>query len=119
MAIQTTLSETEVESRGSSAIRFSFRKLWFLIVLTCTTALVAWSVRGDLRAYTILTHFVSPQTSGPLLRFATNPIEVEDITMATASGPVRGKLYMPLGISHPREWLSFTECIAWASMNRG
>jgi pimeloyl-ACP methyl ester carboxylesterase len=102
MAIQNTLSETEVESRGTSATRLSFRKLWFLIVLTCTAALVVWSVRGDLRAYTILTHFVSPQTSGPLLRFATNAIDVEDITMATANGPVRGELYMPVGISHPQ-----------------
>src|ERR1700693_2889257 len=98
MAIQTTRSETEVESRGTSATRLRFRKLWFLIVLPCTAALVVWSVRGDLRAYTILTHFVSPQTSGPLLRFATNAINVEDITMATAHGPVRGKLYRPRGI---------------------
>ncbi len=102
MAFQTTLPETEVESRGAATIRLGFRKLWILIVLTCTLALVAWSVRGDLRAYTILTHFVTPQISGPLLRFATNAIDVEDVTMATADGPVRGKLYIPVGISHPQ-----------------
>jgi pimeloyl-ACP methyl ester carboxylesterase len=103
MAFQTTLRAPEVENARVSASRHGFRKLWLLIVLLCIALrLGAWCVRGDLRAYTILTHFVSPQTSGPLLRFLSNAITVEDVIMPTANGPVRGKLYMPVGVEHPR-----------------
>src|SRR5580704_9705678 len=103
MALQTTLSRPDAENSRASARGRRFRKFWFPLFLVCILfGFWARRLRDDLRAYTILTHFVSPQTSGPLLRFLSNTITVEDVTMSTANGVVRGKLYMPAGISHPQ-----------------
>jgi pimeloyl-ACP methyl ester carboxylesterase len=103
MASENTLPEKHVENRGASSRSRRFRSFWisFFLVFICA-AFAAWCVRGDLRAYTILTHFVSPQASDPLLRWTSNAVTVEDVTMATENGPVRGKLYLPVGISHPQ-----------------
>jgi len=49
-----------------------------------------------------LTRFVDPQASGPLLRWETYPVTVEEITILTASGPVRARLFLPSGVAHPR-----------------
>jgi pimeloyl-ACP methyl ester carboxylesterase len=103
MALQTTLSRPDAENSRASARGRRFRKFWFPLFLVCILfGFWARRLRDDLRAYTILTHFVSPQTSGLLLRFLSNTITVEDVTMSTANGVVRGKLYMPAGISHPQ-----------------
>src|ERR1700693_288142 len=103
MALQTTLSPPDAENSRASAPGRSFWKFWFPLFLVCILfGFWARRLRDDLRAYTILTHFVSPQASGPLLRFLSNPVTVEDVTMSTANGVVRGKLYRPVGISHPQ-----------------
>jgi pimeloyl-ACP methyl ester carboxylesterase len=103
MSFQTTLREPEAESASVSTFRRSFRRVWFLFVLfSLVLGFGVWCLRGDLRAYTILTHFVSPQASGPLLGFLSNAITVEDVTMQTVSGPVRGKLYMPAEVKRPQ-----------------
>ncbi|HXN19690.1 MAG TPA: alpha/beta hydrolase [Candidatus Binatus sp.] len=99
MASRIPLREPEDENVCIPRPRHGFRKLWFLIVLFCIVlGFGAWCIRGDLRAYAILTHFVSPQASGPLLRLLSNPITIKEVTMQTANGPVRGKLYMPVGV---------------------
>ncbi|HXN73159.1 MAG TPA: hypothetical protein VN861_11460 [Candidatus Acidoferrales bacterium] len=108
MAVQTTLSEPGKENRDSFARRNNFRKVWLLLVLACVVlSLGAGRLRYDLRAYTLLTHFVSPQASGPLLRFASNAITIEDVSMDTTDGSVRGRLYLPVGIAHPTGMVLF------------
>ncbi len=103
MDFQTTLREPEVENPCVPTPRHGFRKCWYLILLLCIVlGFGAWCVRGDLRAYAILTHFESPQASGPLLGFLSNAITVADVTMPTANGPLRGKLYRPVGFKHPQ-----------------
>ena len=59
-------------------------------------------LRYELRSYVLLTHLVDPQAGGPLLRFESNAVSVEDVTIATKDGPVPARLYIPLGISKPR-----------------
>ena len=58
-------------------------------------------LRYELRSYALLTHLVDPQASGPLLRFESNAVSVEDVTIDTKDGPVPARLYIPLGISKP------------------
>lgn len=108
MAVQTTLPEPGKKNRGSSARRKNFRKVWLLLALACIALVLGASrLRYDLRAYTLLTHFLSPEASGPLLNFASNAITVEDVSMDTSEGPVGGRLYMPVGIAHPTGMVVF------------
>ena len=59
-------------------------------------------LRYELRSYALLTHLVDPQASGPLLRFESNAVSVEDVTIDTKDGPVPGRLYLPSGVTKPR-----------------
>jgi pimeloyl-ACP methyl ester carboxylesterase len=58
-------------------------------------------LRWELRSYALLTHFTDPQRSGPLLNWETQAVTTEEITIPTASGPLRARLYMPVGVAHP------------------
>src|SRR5579862_6495096 len=77
--------------------------------LTCALGLVlllplgaaVQRLRYDLRSYSLLTHFLNPQASGPLLRLETNGISAQDVSIPTTNGSVRARLYLPKGISHP------------------
>jgi pimeloyl-ACP methyl ester carboxylesterase len=74
-----------------------------LISLFLLTALViAWATyfRYDLQSYALLVHFADPQADGPLLRWETNAVSSEDVTIPTANGGVRGRLYFPRGVMH-------------------
>lgn len=70
----------------------------FFLALVCFGV---YYVRYDLRSYSLLTHFLNPQASGPLLRWETYAVTMQDITVATANGPVRARLYLPSGVAHP------------------
>ena len=59
-------------------------------------------LRYDLRSYTVLTHFADPQATGPLLRLETRDVTMEEVSIPTPSGPVPGRLYLPVGVSHPQ-----------------
>jgi pimeloyl-ACP methyl ester carboxylesterase len=72
---------------------------WFLILLLL--GLTLNRLRYDLRSYALLTHFRDPQAGGPLLRYETYSVSMEDVSIPTASGPVRGRMYWPTGLAHP------------------
>ena len=57
---------------------------------------------GDLRAYAVLTRFADPQAHGPLLWFETHSVTAEDVSIPAADGPVHARLYLPVGVRHPR-----------------
>src|SRR6201997_387123 len=59
-------------------------------------------LRYELRSYALLTHFVDPQATGPLLRFETNAVSTADVAFETKDGVVPGRLYLPTGIAKPR-----------------
>jgi pimeloyl-ACP methyl ester carboxylesterase len=59
-------------------------------------------VPSMLRAYTVLLHFADPTATGPLLRFESHPVKTEDVSIATPDGPLRGRLYIPVGVKHPK-----------------
>jgi pimeloyl-ACP methyl ester carboxylesterase len=58
-------------------------------------------LRYELRSYALLTHFVDPQATGPLLRFETNAVSTEEVVIETNNGSVPGRLYLPTGIARP------------------
>jgi pimeloyl-ACP methyl ester carboxylesterase len=81
-----------------SGIRWSWLA-WLLIALLLGLALNR--LRYDLRSYALLTHFLDPQAGGPLLRYETYPVSIEEENIPTGGGLVRGRLYRPVGIAHP------------------
>jgi len=60
-----------------------------------------YHLRYDLRSYSLLLHFLDPQATGPLFRWETAAVTTQEVTLPTASGPVRARLYLPSGVMHP------------------
>lgn len=75
--------------------------LWISLCAVYLLAIGVYSFRFDLLGYSLLMHFVNPQASGMILRWESNPVETQDITLPLADGPVRARLYMPIGVAHP------------------
>ena len=76
----------------------------WLICLAATSLLVlgaCYYFRYDLRSYAVLIRFLDPHASGLLLRWETHPVETREIPLPTTQGPVRARLYLPSGVSHP------------------
>jgi pimeloyl-ACP methyl ester carboxylesterase len=60
-----------------------------------------YRLRYDLRSYSLLTHFLDPQASGPLLRWETYAVTTQEVSLPATSDPIRGRLYLPNGLVHP------------------
>ena len=75
-----------------------------LIVWVLLGLLVAaiYFLPSDLRAYGVLRRFADPNASGPLVRFETHAVTTEQVSIPTADGPLRARLYIPVGVKHPR-----------------
>jgi pimeloyl-ACP methyl ester carboxylesterase len=58
-------------------------------------------LRYELRSYALLSHFVDPQATGPLLRLETDSVSNEDVSIPTGAGIVPGRLYLPFGVAKP------------------
>jgi dienelactone hydrolase len=80
--------------------RYSRWRVWLWIVVLL--ALAISYLRYDLRSYALLTRFADPQASGPLLRAETYDVAGAEITIPTASGPLRARLFLPVGVAHPQ-----------------
>jgi pimeloyl-ACP methyl ester carboxylesterase len=73
--------------------------LWPLLFLALGFGV--YRLRYDLRSYSLLIHFLDTQASGPLLRWETYAVTTQEVTLPTANGPVRARLYVPSGVAHP------------------
>lgn len=77
-------------------------RIWLnWIVLVILLALAVNYLRFDFRAYSVLLHFADPNATGSLLRFESHDVRVEDLTISMSDGPVRARLYIPVGVAHP------------------
>jgi pimeloyl-ACP methyl ester carboxylesterase len=77
-------------------------KFWWCALLLAFLFLIGiYSLRYDLRSYSLLIHFLDPSPSGVFLRWETHPVETQEITLSLANGSVRARLYMPRGVAHP------------------
>jgi pimeloyl-ACP methyl ester carboxylesterase len=80
--------------------RYSRWRIWFWIVVLLGLAINY--VRYDLRSYALLTRFTDPQASGPLLSFETHDVTIEEVIIPTPKGPLRARLFTPVGVAHPQ-----------------
>jgi dienelactone hydrolase len=71
--------------------------LWIVVLL----ALAISYLRYDLRSYALLTRFADPSASGPLLRIETHDVTTEEVSVSTPSGPMRARLFLPVGVARP------------------
>ena len=78
-------------------------RLGILLALLVSPLLLlgANRLRYEVRSYALLTHFVDPQATGPLLRLETNAVSTEEVALETNNGSVPGRLYLPTGIAKP------------------
>ena len=60
-----------------------------------------YALRYELRSYVFLTQFLDPHASGLLVRLEQHEMDTQEVTLSTAQGPVRARLYVPRGIAHP------------------
>jgi pimeloyl-ACP methyl ester carboxylesterase len=100
---------TEVVHAGGAAAQLRepsrprSRGWWLLGLLMLAVLLYAVSfLPSELRSYVLLTHFADPQASGPLLRLGSRAVRAEDVTIPLPSGSLSARLYLPVGIRHPR-----------------
>src|SRR5271170_7657722 len=87
--------------RGGSRRRKRRGRWIVLLVLVVLLGIALNYLHYELRSYAVLTHFADPQATGPLLRFETRDVTTEDVTISTPSGPLRARLYLPVGVAHP------------------
>ena len=99
------MATDEVRPEAGSVQKKPLRRahLGILLALLVSPLLVLGvnRLRYELRSYALLTHFVDPQATGPLLRFETNAVSTEEVAIATNNGSVPGLLYRPTGIAKP------------------
>lgn len=87
---------------GRKPVARARRWIVWLLLLLAVLAIAAYVLRFDFASYALLRHFVDPQASGPLLRWATRPVTTEEVTIPTESSPIHARLYLPAGVAHPR-----------------
>ena len=58
-------------------------------------------LRYELRSSVFLLQFVDPHASGLLVRLERHEFDTLEITISSTQGPVRARLYVPRGVSHP------------------
>jgi pimeloyl-ACP methyl ester carboxylesterase len=91
----------ELSNARQKPARHFYRGLVIALAAVPLVFLAINRVRYELRSYALLTHLVDPQASGPLLRFESNAVSAEDVTIDTKDGPVPGRFYMPIGVAKP------------------
>jgi pimeloyl-ACP methyl ester carboxylesterase len=75
--------------------------LWIGAVVLLFAGVAARRLHYELLSYSMLVHFVSPQASGPLLRWESNDVTTQEVTIPTPAGPTPARLYLPAGVNHP------------------
>jgi len=73
-----------------------------LLVLVILLGIALNYLHYELRSYALLTRFADPSATGPLLSFETHDVTTEDVTISTPSGPLRARLFLPVGVAHPQ-----------------
>lgn len=105
--MNATLTQPETQPAPSRdrapRSRRHFRAIGALLL--ALLGITIYFLRYDLRGYAVLERFADPQASGSLLRWETYPVTAQDITIPTTSGAVRARLFMPVGVAHPRGML--------------
>ena len=72
-----------------------------IVLLILLLAVGVYFLQYELRSYVFLRQFLDPQVSGLLVRLEGHEVDAQDLVLSTTQGPVRARLYVPRGVSHP------------------
>ena len=72
-----------------------------IVLLILLLAVGVYFLQYELRSYVFLRQFLDPQVSGLLVRLEGREVDAQDLVLSTTQGPVRARLYVPRGVSHP------------------
>jgi len=87
---------------GESSRRLSLLKILGIpLVPIFLVGLAIYSLRFELRSSALLIQFLDPHASNLLVRFESHAVETQEVTLPATTQPVRGRLYLPHGISRP------------------
>ena len=90
-----------IPDKDSVSRHWNSRLALLLLFLFALLGFGVYHLRYDLRSYSLLIHFLNPRASGALLRWETYGVTTQEITLPTENGPVRARLYLPSGVTHP------------------
>jgi pimeloyl-ACP methyl ester carboxylesterase len=90
---------TPVESNRRSH-HFKLYSIMLLPILLFGGAIYA--LRYELRSAAVLIQFLDPHNSSLLVRLERHQLDTQDVTIPAAQGSVRGRIYVPRGVAHPR-----------------
>ena len=94
-----SLKDTAPVELNRTSVRFKF--LWIALALILLLGTAIYSLRYELRSYVFLNQFLDPHASGFLIRLESHGLDTQEVTLATTQGPVRARLYVPRGVTHP------------------
>jgi dienelactone hydrolase len=98
-AIPASLKATSPSETIHPFLRFKY--VWFALLLISLLAGGCYALRYDLRSYVFLIQFLDPHASGLLVRLEEHGVDAQEITLSTPQGLVRGRLYLPRGVTRP------------------
>jgi len=75
--------------------------LWILPLLIPLCIAGPFLLRYELRSSAFLLQFLDPHASGLLVRLERHEFDTLETTISTTQGPVRARLFMPRGVTHP------------------
>src|SRR5271163_1668392 len=101
MAIEAARSEISLTVRLTPNRFTRYGRILFVMLVVLLVLYGILRLRYELKSYALLTKFVNPQATGPLLRLETNPVTSEQVSIPTNDGTVAGHLYLPAGLAHP------------------
>ena len=102
MSASAALSDRGQSQVDDTSLLKSWLRVLFVWVALAFVVCAIVFVPSMLRAYAVLLHFADPHATGPLLRFETHPVRSEDVSIPTPDGPLRARLYIPVGVKHPK-----------------
>jgi len=79
-----------------------FKFFWIVLLLILLLGAGIYCLRYELRSYVFLIQFLDPHASGLLVRLEGHMQDTQEVTLSTAQGSVRARLYVPRGIAHPQ-----------------
>ena len=98
-AIPASLKAVVPAGPNRSFLRSKF--FWMAVLLIALVVGGIHALRYELRSYVFLIQFLDPHASSILVRLESHQMDIGEITISTAQGPVRARLYVPRGIAHP------------------
>lgn len=97
-----TTAESRVVADSAAARQYRRSAYWALAIaaLVALVLLANW-LRWELRSYAVLIHFVDPSHPSAVARRITHDVREQDVAMATSTGAVAARLYVPVGVHYP------------------